>query len=98
MGEQALPCVPLGSLWQGAALASEDRQQRRDEGRDLRMSRLNSGQGPEFDEFGGSTSRILITSDDSVSVGLIDARHRNKAPRSGDYEGRTVFGRKEQKA
>jgi hypothetical protein len=54
--------------------------------------------GPEFDEFGGSTSCILITSDDSVSVGIIDARHRNKAPRSGDYEGRAVFGRKEQKA
>ena len=29
--------------------------------------------GRDFDEFGGSTSCILITSDDSVNVSIIDA-------------------------
>jgi phosphoribosyl 1,2-cyclic phosphodiesterase len=29
--------------------------------------------GPEFDKFGGSTSCILITSDDAANIGIIDA-------------------------
>jgi phosphoribosyl 1,2-cyclic phosphodiesterase len=29
--------------------------------------------GPEFDKFGGSTSCLLITSEDSINVGIIDA-------------------------
>jgi phosphoribosyl 1,2-cyclic phosphodiesterase len=29
--------------------------------------------GPDFDKFGGSTSCVLITSDDAVNIGIIDA-------------------------
>ena len=29
--------------------------------------------GPEYDQFGGSTSCILITSDDAINIGIIDA-------------------------
>ena len=29
--------------------------------------------GPEYDQFGGSTSCVLITSDDAINIGIIDA-------------------------
>ena len=29
--------------------------------------------GREFDKYGGSTSCVLVTSDDAVNIGIIDA-------------------------
>ncbi|MGB7837657.1 MAG: hypothetical protein WBL40_06065, partial [Terrimicrobiaceae bacterium] len=29
--------------------------------------------GPDYDQFGGSTSCMLVTSDDAINIGIIDA-------------------------